>query len=127
MCDLSRDDARSTVSRRSLLGSATAVGIGAAGLALAAPGTASAAAGTGGASHPETGTHVVLLGTAGGPPPSVSRFGISTALVVNGNAYLIDCGRGAVSQYVRAGLDPLRIKGIFITHLHVDHTADYFN
>jgi ribonuclease BN (tRNA processing enzyme) len=127
MCDLSRDTARSSLSRRSLLGSATVAGIGAAGLALAAPGSASAAAGVDGGSHPQSGTHLVLLGTAGGPPPSVSRFGMSTALVVNGNAYLIDCGRGAVSQYVRAGLDPLRIKGIFVTHLHVDHTADYFN
>ncbi|MGW7529072.1 MBL fold metallo-hydrolase [Streptomyces sp. NPDC054783] len=70
-------------------------------------------------------TELVLLGTAGGAPVR-TRFGIASALVVNGNVYLVDCGRGALSQYMRAGLDPSRLRGIFLTHLHVDHVADYF-
>ena len=70
---------------------------------------------------------ITLLGTNGGPPPLAARFGISTALVVNGKTYVIDCGRGAVSQYMRAGLSMPSLAGIFLTHLHADHVVDYFS
>lgn len=70
---------------------------------------------------------VTLLGTNGGPPPLSARFGISSALVVNGRTYVVDCGRGAVSQYLRAGLSLPSLSGIFLTHLHADHTVDYFS
>jgi ribonuclease BN (tRNA processing enzyme) len=40
---------------------------------------------------------------------------------------VIDCGRGAFSQYVRAGLDPKKLAGILMTHLHSDHVVDYFS
>jgi ribonuclease BN (tRNA processing enzyme) len=70
---------------------------------------------------------VILLGTNGGPPPLAARFGISSALVVNGKTYVIDCGRGSLSQYVRAGLTLPSLAGIFLTHLHSDHTVDYFS
>lgn len=70
---------------------------------------------------------LTLLGTLGGPPPLAARYGISSALVVNGRTYVVDCGRGAVSQYVRAGLSMPSLAGIFLTHLHADHTVDYFS
>lgn len=70
---------------------------------------------------------VILLGTNGGPPPLAARFGISSALVVNGKVYVIDCGRGSMSQFVRAGLTLPSLAGIFLTHLHSDHTVDYFS
>ncbi len=106
------------VTRRTLLrSSAIAAGIAAAG---AQPAPALAAT-------PSGGTDLVLLGTAAGPVPSSGRFGIASALVVRGNVYMVDCGRGAVSQYMRAGLDPVRLKGVFVTHLHADHIADYVN
>jgi ribonuclease BN (tRNA processing enzyme) len=70
---------------------------------------------------------VTLLGTNGGPPALAARFGISSALTVNGKTYVIDCGRGSLSQYVRAGLSLTSLAGIFLTHLHSDHTADYFS
>jgi ribonuclease BN (tRNA processing enzyme) len=70
---------------------------------------------------------LTLLGTNGGPPALAARFGISTALAVNGQIYVVDCGRGAVSQYVRAGLALPSLAGIFLTHLHSDHTVDYFS
>ncbi|CCH30547.1 MBL fold metallo-hydrolase [Actinosynnema sp. NPDC047251] len=109
----------SPVDRRTILRS-TALAAGVTALGAASPGVAAA-------SPPATdGTELVLLGTAAGPSPGVERFGIASALVVRGNVYIIDCGLGAVSQYVRAGLAPERLKGIFITHLHADHIADYF-
>ena len=70
---------------------------------------------------------LTLLGTNGGPPPLAERFGISSALVVNGRTYVVDCGRGAVSQYLRAGLSMPSLAGIFLTHLHADHVVDCFS
>src|SRR4051794_23608508 len=68
---------------------------------------------------------LVTLGVQAGPPPSGRHFGISSALVVNGRTYVIDCGRGSVSQFYRSGLDINSLAAIFITHMHVDHTIDY--
>ncbi|WP_399892808.1 MBL fold metallo-hydrolase [Streptomyces sp. BBFR51] len=69
---------------------------------------------------------LTLLGTNGGPPPLAARYGISSALVVDGRTYVVDCGRGAVSQYMRAGLSMPSLSGIFLTHLHADHVVDYY-
>lgn len=70
---------------------------------------------------------LVLLGTQAGPPVSSERTGISSALIVDGAVYIIDCGRSSVTQYVKAGLRFENLKSIFITHLHADHIADYYN
>jgi ribonuclease BN (tRNA processing enzyme) len=52
---------------------------------------------------------------------------MATALVVDGRVYLIYCGRAAATQYVRAGLPLKNLAAIFLTHLHADHVADYYN
>ncbi|MDA2805157.1 MBL fold metallo-hydrolase [Nocardiopsis suaedae] len=75
------------------------------------------------------GPHVVALGTAGGPrwwdrPGETPRSGISTAVVVDGAVYLVDCGQGAGRQLARAGLRLGRVRGLFLTHLHSDHVVD---
>ncbi|MBZ5739148.1 MBL fold metallo-hydrolase [Nocardioides sp. GBK3QG-3] len=70
--------------------------------------------------------HVVLLGTAGGPPPVAGRLGISTAIVVDGRVYLVDLGHGAYDQFFNAGLQASDLRGVFVTHLHSDHIADLF-
>jgi len=70
---------------------------------------------------------VVLLGTQAGPPIEPDRTGIATALVVDGHTYLIDCGRASATQYVRSGLLLKNLEAIFLTHLHADHIADYYN
>ncbi|MFJ4622496.1 MBL fold metallo-hydrolase [Streptomyces sp. NPDC088812] len=51
---------------------------------------------------------------------------MSSALVVNGRTHVVDCGRGAVSQYMRAGLSMTSLAAIFLTHLHADHVVDYY-
>ena len=108
--------------RRSFLGTAVAVS------ALAVVGTAAPAATAAVATEParprNTRFAVVPLGIQGGPPPAPDRSGISTALVVNGKTYLIDCGRASLTQYVRAGLDVGSLKAIFLSHLHADHCMD---
>jgi len=69
-------------------------------------------------------TELVLLGTAGAPLPVAGRGGISSALVVDGRVFVIDCGRGSPSAFASAGLDFSRLEAVFLTHFHVDHIGD---
>jgi len=120
-----RPSGRPRMSRRGLFGlaGASAAAVAAADLIGRAP--AAHAAVTGQDTSP--GLSVTLLGTAGGPTPLAARFGISTVVTVNGRNYVVDCGRGAVSQYMRAGLDLAALHGIFLTHLHSDHAVEFFS
>jgi ribonuclease BN (tRNA processing enzyme) len=77
----------------------------------------------------QLGPHVVTLGTAGGPrwwnaPGRNQRSGISTAVVVQECVYLVDCGQGTGRQLKNAGLAMDQVRGVFVTHLHSDHTVD---
>jgi len=69
-------------------------------------------------------TELVLLGTAGAPMPVAGRGGISSALIVDGRVFVIDCGRGSPSAFADAGLDFSRLEAVFLSHLHGDHTGD---
>jgi ribonuclease Z len=76
-------------------------------------------------------TQVVLLGT-GNPPADPDRSGPATAIVVNGTPYLVDFGAGVVRRAKSAvvdrgiaGLDPVKLRVVFVTHLHSDHTVGY--
>jgi ribonuclease BN (tRNA processing enzyme) len=73
---------------------------------------------------PSDGTHLVLLGTQGGPNFTVERSECANAVVVDGRAYLVDCGYGTLAALVRAGLNYRNVGQIFLTHLHDDHTSD---
>jgi ribonuclease Z len=35
--------------------------------------------------------------------------------------FLIDCGEGTRAQMIRAGISPMKIKAVFISHIHGDH------
>src|SRR6476659_3073777 len=80
-------------------------------------------------------TRLILLGVAGGPVWSGDVHGISSAIVVDGRVYVVDCGDGVWQQLERADLggdatvfgtlDDLR--AVFLTHLHSDHSIDYNN
>jgi ribonuclease BN (tRNA processing enzyme) len=69
-------------------------------------------------------TELVLLGTAGAPMPVAGRGGIGSALIVGARIFVVDCGRGAPSAFVDAGLDFRCLDAVFITHLHADHVGD---
>jgi len=69
-------------------------------------------------------TELVLLGTAGAPMPVAGRAGIASALIVGDRIFVVDCGRGAPSAFVDAGLDFRRLDSVFVTHLHADHIGD---
>jgi ribonuclease BN (tRNA processing enzyme) len=78
-----------------------------------------------------TRTKVVLLGT-GTPGPIPDRSGPATAIVVNDTAYLVDFGPGVIRRANAAAistgltaLQPTRLRVVFTTHLHSDHTVGY--
>jgi ribonuclease BN (tRNA processing enzyme) len=67
---------------------------------------------------------VVLLGT-GSPRPSVERAQPAQLIEVDGQAFLIDCGDGTLTQLLRAGRDINVVQRILLTHLHWDHILGY--
>jgi len=73
-------------------------------------------------------TQVVLLGT-GTPNADPDRSGPSVAVVVNDMPYVIDCGPGVIRRAAAAarkgvnGLAVPKLRRLFLTHLHSDHTA----
>jgi len=75
-------------------------------------------------------TKVVVLGS-GTPAADTRHSGVSVAVVVNGQPYIIDCGPGfwRNSQASTpawggkiAALEPKKLTRLFLTHLHFDHT-----
>ncbi len=56
--------------------------------------------------------------------PVAGRGGIASVLIVGDRVFVIDCGRGAPSAFVDAGLDFRCLDAVFITHLHADHVGD---
>jgi len=82
----------------------------------------------GSSSPAQSKTQVALLGT-GTPNADPDRSGPSVAIVVNDTPYVIDCGPGVVRRAAAAqrvgvkGLSVEKLRRLFITHLHSDHTA----
>ena len=72
-------------------------------------------------------SRLILLGTAGGPTPKPNRAAPAQVIIVNDSAYVIDCGNGVARQLVLAKVPLGSIRGVFITHHHSDHVADYGN
>lgn len=77
---------------------------------------------------PPSKTQIVLLGT-GTPNADPNRFGPAIAVVVNDTPYVIDSGPGVVRRAAAAaqngikGLAVEKLRRLFITHLHSDHTT----
>ena len=72
-------------------------------------------------------TRLILLGTGGGPRPRIASSAPAQVIVINGVAYVVDCGDGAARQMAFAKVPPTALRHIFITHHHSDHIADYGN
>ena len=67
---------------------------------------------------------VILLGT-GAALVDPDRNHSSILITVRERNYLFDCAHGATHQLMRAGIDPVDINVIFLSHLHFDHIADF--
>lgn len=67
---------------------------------------------------------LVLLGTKGGPRPSIGRSNPANLITYRGRNHLIDCGYGATRQLLAVGVQAHEIDAIFVTHHHSDHTLE---
>jgi len=71
-----------------------------------------------------TGTHLLLLGTHGGPGVDLQRAMTASAVLVDGTPYLVDCGYGTVRNLIACGVRYALVDTLFFTHLHNDHIID---
>lgn len=72
----------------------------------------------------QKGMHAVITGS-GSALPDPQRGNASAAVIVDGAMLQFDCGRKAMDNQMRAGIDPVDVDFIFFTHLHFDHIATY--
>lgn len=63
---------------------------------------------------------MIFLGT-GGSIPTPSRGLPAIAVKRERELLLFDCGEGTQSQMARAGVSPMKVKAVFLTHFHGDH------
>jgi ribonuclease Z len=66
---------------------------------------------------------VTLLGT-GSPLPTSHQAGPATLVRAGGAVLLADCGRGVVMRLAEAGVLPVGLSAVLLTHLHSDHITD---
>jgi ribonuclease BN (tRNA processing enzyme) len=67
---------------------------------------------------------LILLGTNGGPRVTAARANPANVVVVDDRPYLVDCGYGVTRQLISAGISPLQLRAILITHHHSDHVLE---
>lgn len=67
---------------------------------------------------------LLTLGT-GAAWPDGDRSAPAFAVVVNNEAYLVDCGGGTSHQLMKVGINPSSITNIFLTHIHIDHCVEF--
>lgn len=68
---------------------------------------------------------VTILGSTSARP-SASRFPSSHLVNHCEQYFLVDAGEGVQSRMMKAGVNPLRLSAVFISHLHGDHIFGLF-
>ena len=68
---------------------------------------------------------VTMLGTASAVP-TLQRSLSAIAVRREGDVFLLDCGEGTQRQMMKYGVSYMKVKAIFITHLHLDHFLGVF-
>ena len=68
---------------------------------------------------------VTVLGRASAKP-TVNSHPSAQVVNVNEQYYLVDAGEGVQQQMFRMGINPLKLRAVFISHLHGDHVFGLF-
>jgi ribonuclease BN (tRNA processing enzyme) len=66
------------------------------------------------------------LGTAGGPVTFAERSQPANLLSVGNDRIVVDCGDGCTERLAGAGVSPMAVKTVIISHLHQDHVAGLY-
>lgn len=65
---------------------------------------------------------IIVSGSSHGDPMP-GRFQTSLLLESSGKYYLIDAAEPCSGQLINHGIHPAQLSGIFVTHMHIDHTS----
>ncbi len=68
---------------------------------------------------------VTILGNSSAKP-TPSAHPSAQVVNINEQYYLVDAGEGVQQQLIRRGINPLRLRAVFISHLHGDHCFGLF-
>ncbi len=68
---------------------------------------------------------VTILGNASAKPTAAAHPS-AQAVNINEQLFLVDAGEGVQRQMFRYGISPLRLRAVFISHLHGDHLFGLF-
>lgn len=68
---------------------------------------------------------VTVVGS-GAAMPTAGKYHSAHVLNVHGQYYLMDCGEGTQKAMLESGINPQKLKAIFISHLHGDHIYGLF-
>lgn len=68
---------------------------------------------------------VTILGSSSAKP-TAARHPSAQAVNVHEQLYLVDAGEGVQQQMARMGINPLKLRAVFISHLHGDHVFGLF-
>lgn len=68
---------------------------------------------------------VTILGNASAKP-TISHHPSAQVVNLNEQYYLVDAGEGVQQQLIRRGINPLRLRAVFLSHLHGDHCFGIF-
>lgn len=68
---------------------------------------------------------ITILGTASAKP-TLNRHPSGQVVNIHEQHYLVDAGEGVQQQLIRYGINPLKIREVFISHLHGDHLFGLF-
>ncbi len=68
---------------------------------------------------------VTILGSSSAKP-TAARHPSAQSVNVHEQYYLVDAGEGVQQQMIRTGINPLKLRAVFISHLHGDHVFGLF-
>ena len=68
---------------------------------------------------------VTILGCSSAKP-TPNRHPSGQAVNIHEQYYLVDAGEGTQQQLIRYGINPLKLRAVFISHLHGDHVFGLF-